>query len=312
MKTRMRSASWLIMLTVGLGLTLAACNTATPSSTTAPGATSPSLSITSSTTASSGTYHLTGTTSNGATKVTYTVGSGTTKTVSLSGTAFDITITLNEGDNTITVTVYDAAGHKTTKTIKVSYPAGNLSIAFSGLPSGVKGNVLVTGPNSYSKTVTAGTTLNNLPDGTYTLTPKVVSNGTYPWDAPTSSVAVQTNTTQNGKVKYAESGGAMKVAFTGPLPTGTNYSATITGNGLTRTATANYNNALTVTTMVPNLPAGSYKVTAPTYTTCQKILGGGILSKWEPAIVPASPATIVIGATRLETITYAPVPSGTC
>lgn len=53
-----------------------------------------------------------------------------------------------------------------------SGPKGSLQVTVNGLPGGVNGNVLVTGPGGYSTTVTTTATLPNLTPGNYTVTGK--------------------------------------------------------------------------------------------------------------------------------------------
>jgi hypothetical protein len=55
----------------------------------------------------------------------------------------------------------------------------DLTINISGLPAGVAANIAVTGPNNYAKLIKAGSTLKDLPAGTYTIRPGLaVANGT--------------------------------------------------------------------------------------------------------------------------------------
>ena len=54
---------------------------------------------------------------------------------------------------------------------------GSLVVTISGLPAGVNGAVTVTGPASYSKLLTASTTLNDLAPGAYALAAANVAYG---------------------------------------------------------------------------------------------------------------------------------------
>lgn len=185
---------------------------------------------------------------------------------------------------------------------------GTLKITVSGVPSGASGGkVVVSGPGSYTKTITATTTLSGLAVGTYTLAPETISNGTYPWDAPSSTVDVTAGATISGTVTYTEDGGAISLGFIGPLPAGTSYSATISGNGVTRHVTAGYNSASLVTITVPNLPDGSYSVTAPTLHGC----ASHIAETYTPTPVP-NPVPITNNVTTPDLITYLPGLPGIC
>ncbi|HZI29024.1 MAG TPA: PQQ-dependent sugar dehydrogenase [Gemmatimonadaceae bacterium] len=53
---------------------------------------------------------------------------------------------------------------------------GSLTVAVTGLPSGVAGAVTVTGPNSFNQTIAATTTFGTLPLGTYTVTATSVTD----------------------------------------------------------------------------------------------------------------------------------------
>jgi hypothetical protein len=62
----------------------------------------------------------------------------------------------------------------------------DLTINIAGLPAGIAANIAVTGPNNYAKLVKAGSTLRDLPAGTYTIRPGLaVANGTAYNSTPT-------------------------------------------------------------------------------------------------------------------------------
>ena len=54
---------------------------------------------------------------------------------------------------------------------------GTLEVRISGLPTGVAASVTVTGPRGYSQTITATTSLRDLPVGAYTITAADVTVG---------------------------------------------------------------------------------------------------------------------------------------
>ena len=84
-----------------------------------------------------------------------------------------------------------------------------LAVTVSGVPSGVAGNVVVTGPGGYAHTVTSSTTLSGLAPGTYSLAVHAVSNGNaivrtvYDGGASHLSVTVTEDTTAFATVSYA-------------------------------------------------------------------------------------------------------------
>ncbi|MEJ2290622.1 MAG: hypothetical protein P8Y05_02755, partial [Deinococcales bacterium] len=293
MRRSLQPAMWLAILTVGLGLVLVACSSGTGSGAN-PDTTPPSLSITSSATSSGVTYHLTGKTSDniGATKITYTVNGGAAKTVDLSGGTFDVSITLTPGVNTIVVTVYDAAGNKTTKTIKVTYtPPANDSLALTvNAPSGVSGDITVTGPNSYSHAVTATTTLSSLADGTYTVAATSVTSGGTTYDPTPASQTVDLSGGNTGvaTVDYQPTGtGSLTVTVSG-LPTGANGDVSVTGpNGFSQTVKS--------TQALIGLAPGTYTVT-PNAVTINLVY-------WEGTANPSS-VTVTAGANATSDVTY--------
>ncbi len=283
--------------TAALTVLLAACGggTAPPPDTTAP-----SLTITSTTTATSATYHLTGKTKDnvGATKLTYTVDGGPAKTVDLSGGTFDITITLQAGQNTIDVTVYDAAGNKTTDAFKVTYTpppgtTGSLTVTIQNLPSGSNGNVDVAGPSGYSKNVTGTTTLTNLVPGTYTLTPHdvYVNLVDFKGAATPSSVAVTAGSTASTTVTYTAYYGFLDLTVSG-LPSGVNADVTVTGPG-------GYTQSVTKTTTLSALNKGDYTISANPVTDTTTS------DAYAPTIT-GSPASVVPGGPHAKaSVAYA-------
>ena len=86
-------------------------------------------------------------------------------------------------------------------------PNGSLKVTVTGLPTGVQGKVMVTGPGGYSQTVTGSTTLIVSP-GTYSVT-AVSTTGTnsivpFAYDATASSptVTVTANTAASITASY--------------------------------------------------------------------------------------------------------------
>ena len=289
MRRTLRPALWLAILTVGLGLVLAACNSAT-----SPDTTPPSLQITSNATSSGVTYHLTGKTGDnvGATKITYSVNGGATNTVDLTGTTFDVSVTLVAGVNTIDVTVFDAAGNKTVKSFQVTYtPAGSDGLALTvNVPSGVNADVSVTGPNGYSHAVTATATLTGLADGSYTVTAASVTSGgtTYDPTPASQTVSLSGGNTGTATVTYQPQGtGSLTVTVSG-LPTGATGDVSVTGpNGFSRSV----QNTETLTGLAP----GTYTVT-PNALTIDLVY-------WQGTANPGS-VSVTAGATATSDVTY--------
>lgn len=88
-----------------------------------------------------------------------------------------------------------------------SVGTGSLTVNINGLPAGVNGSVLVSGPSGYSQQLTATQTLTPVPPGTYTITASpVASNLTTQTPTPaTQNVTVTGGATATGTVTYAGS-----------------------------------------------------------------------------------------------------------
>lgn len=89
-----------------------------------------------------------------------------------------------------------------------STPKGSLKVTLNGLPSGVAGKVIVTGPGGYAQTVTSTTTLSVAP-GAYSVTVLPTTGGNpivpvaYDGAASSTAVTVTSNATASSAVNYA-------------------------------------------------------------------------------------------------------------
>ena len=82
---------------------------------------------------------------------------------------------------------------------------GTLSITIAGVPAGLAGAVTVSGPNAYSRALTASATLDSLAPGSYTITAVNIANGTGSL-APTpltQQVQLSAGATASASVSYA-------------------------------------------------------------------------------------------------------------
>lgn len=82
---------------------------------------------------------------------------------------------------------------------------GSLAVTIAGLPAGLAGAVSVSGPNAYSRALTASTTLTGLAPGSYTVSATGVANGSGSL-APTpltQQIAVSAGATASASVSYA-------------------------------------------------------------------------------------------------------------
>lgn len=79
-------------------------------------------------------------------------------------------------------------------------PSASLTISLSGLPSGSSPDVMVTGPNSYSQTLTATTTLSTLESGTYTISINEVSSDGIIYDVLPAEQTITLGSNENASV----------------------------------------------------------------------------------------------------------------
>lgn len=81
---------------------------------------------------------------------------------------------------------------------------GNLAVSITGLPNGTAASVTVTGPNGYSKVLSATQTLSQLSAGNYTIVGSgvLIANSNYFPSVTSQTVAVSNGTTASAQVAY--------------------------------------------------------------------------------------------------------------
>lgn len=168
---------------------------------------------------------------------------------------------------------------------------GALTVNLTGLPSGVLGNVTVTGPGGFSDQVTADRTLRGLAPGTYTLAaaPVAVGASSYQGQPVSQTVAVTAGKQPVVRsVAYSLGVGSLRVTIAG-VPSGSVAAVSVNGpNGFSQN--------LTVTTTLSGLAPGSYVIGA----------AGLVAGGYTYGATPASQAAVVsINATTNATVTYA-------
>jgi glucose/arabinose dehydrogenase len=242
---------------------------------------------------------------------------GTNAQVTVTGSGFTRTLTnsqtipiLEPGTYTITATDVSTADTRYAATpptqsvavtpgviaaTSVLYAAatGRLAISILGLPAGSNAAVTVLGPASFSRTVTASTTLTLLVPGVYQVTGSETQAGnfTYRGAAPvTQTIQVPASATPvNATVRYAPIDGALNVTITG-LPSGVDANVTLTGpGGFSTTIKANHTQQ--------RLPPGSYTVSAALVLTPTGAFA---------AIPDVQVIAINAGATAGVTLNYSP------
>ena len=122
-------------------------------------------------------------------------------TVQLQGLAPNCSVT---GNNPLGAAVGAGETVRVAFAVTCTSTSGGLRVTVSGLPSGVSAAVSVTGPNSFSQTLTATRTLDNLVPGTYAVsaTPVVSGNTTYTPSVARPSVDVVAGSTEAVTVSY--------------------------------------------------------------------------------------------------------------
>ncbi len=166
---------------------------------------------------------------------------------------------------------------------------GAIAVAVSGLPNATNGSVMVTGPNSYSRAVTATTTITNLSPGSYSVAAAPVSAAGISYTpTPTSRTVTVTASlvAQAAAVAYTGQFGRLAISATG-LPGGAVPAYTLSGTS---------SRSISGTGTTDSLPSGSYTVSAAS------VVSGG--SAYVPT--PSSNAvSIATGATATTSFSYA-------
>ncbi len=154
------------------------------------------------------------------------------------------------------------AGDTTRVAVRYDLASGALAVALTGLPAGLAGAVQVTGPQGFTKTVTATATLTELTPGAYQVIAAAVSAGgiTYRPRADTIRVTVAASlTAAPAPVAYLAQVGRVVVTTSG-LPAGAApaMTLTLTGSNVVRT--------LSGPAAFDSLPVGSYALSASPLT----------------------------------------------
>lgn len=145
----------------------------------------------------------------------------------------------------------------------VSYASqsGSIAVTVTGLPSGAIGDVLVAGPAGFSAVVTASTTLEALPPGSYTLTARTVrtSLGSYGGTLSVGALTVAANTTAASTATYTALPSVVMLTVTG-VPSGASAA-------LTLTSPSNAVSAPTTSTTLSTAASGRWRLVAATISS---------------------------------------------
>lgn len=140
--------------------------------------------------------------------------------------------------------------------VRFDVSSGALAVAVTGLPAGLAGTVQVTGPEGFSRALTATATLIELTPGAYRLVASAVSAGgiTFRPAADTLNVTVSASiVAAPATIAYAAQVGRVVVTTSG-LPADATPAMTLSGNSVTR--------ALSGPATLDSLAVGTYSLSA--------------------------------------------------
>jgi hypothetical protein len=106
---------------------------------------------------------------------------------------------------------------------------GALSVEVEGLPEGVDGDLILSGPGGIQYTLTASTTVDSLDPGSYAVSASPVAHLGHTWSPTPTLTMVEVDTaTETVAVNYAVTTGGLAVTVSG-LPDGTSADVSVTG-----------------------------------------------------------------------------------
>lgn len=185
-----------------------------------------------------------------------------------------------------------ASGDSLSFNVQYSLSTGAIAFLVSGLPNGVSGAVIVTGPGGYLKAVTETATITDLAPGVYTVRSDSLQSGgtTYRSTAPTQQVTVSASLVATpATVAYSAAVANLTITLRG-VPIGASNVVEVSGPG-------GFDRFVSGSTTFSNVSPGTYTVTASPI-----ILPGGV--RYEP-----TPTTVVrplsFGSNDSVEVTYA-------
>ena len=187
-----------------------------------------------------------------------------------------------------------ASASPTSATFAYRLASGALVVAIDGLPVGASASAIVTGPNDFRRTVSAGDTLGNLSPGAYSVTadPVAVGVDAYRIGAPANIDVVPSLSPVTASLRFALATGRLHITLSG-LPVGVNASVAVSGpSGFARTITA----AQVLTGLAP----GDYLITADAIVTSTASYSASLPSQ-HAVVVPATSAIPVGVAYAIST-----------
>jgi hypothetical protein len=190
-----------------------------------------------------------------------------------------------------TMSVGVTAGGSASATVSYALVSGSLALTVAGLPPDASAAVSVGGPDGFSRTVTATSTLGGLRPGSYTILAGPVNAIGHTFSAGQPSVTVEVPAGAipiSSSINYAIASGAVVGSLTG-LPTGSSPMLVLNGPG---GATQTVAPGATVTNLAP----GSYTLTGTPVTVGVDTYG----------VPTPTPVTVAASATPVPaTVQYA-------
>ncbi|WP_411281868.1 hypothetical protein [Gemmatimonas sp.] len=192
-------------------------------------------------------------------------------------------------------------------TVRYAVSSGALAVAVTGLPSGLPGAVQVTGPEGFSRALTATATLTELTPGAYRLVTFAVSAGGISYRPAADTVIVTVSASlvaAPATVAYAAQVGRLVVTTSG-LPIDAAPAMTLTGNSVVR--------ALSAPATLDSLPTGSYALSAALLTVAG-VRYMPLTATWNLAVTTGNTTTINVAFAVVPTVVEVPVsglPNGT-
>lgn len=164
---------------------------------------------------------------------------------------------------------------------------GRLSLTITGLPTGTGAQVTLTGPNNYSRVLTATQLVASLRPGAYKISAAPIRDGStrYSAFADTQTVTIQrSQVAVEAAVAYTVSSAVLTIAIDG-VPASKEAAVTVTGpNGFSRTipASATFN----------GIDPGTYVIVAPDIPSNQQVFAASPRSR-QVQLTPSLTATTV-------------------
>lgn len=178
--------------------------------------------------------------------------------------------------------------------VQYALSSGAMALAITGLPTAATPNIVVSGPNAFTQTIHATTTLTDLAPGTYVVSSSSASanNFTYAPAAAIQQVVVLPSLVASPvTIAFAAQLGRASVAFSG-LPSALAPMVTMVGNGITRTIIG--------AGTLDSLPVGRYTASAAI------VSANGVTYA---ATVAQQTVDVPLNGTAATVFAYAPTPA---